>query len=126
MIEEISIPSLLAIAAMITAFGTAWLTVRKIARDAERSRKVQAASILQSAKEADLVLKEKLESKLHELEEKFHSLKEANEKDLAHHKETHSSDLKNLADKIEILRDELRAQSKNILELLTKMIGKQD
>ena len=126
MVDPINLSALLSLAAIVTALGTAWLTIRKVVKDAEKQKKVQAASILQSAKEADSVLKAEINNKIHDLETKLKVLKEVNEKDLAHLRETHNSELKNLGEKIEALRDELRQQSKSILELLTKMIEKRD
>ena len=123
--DSLNINTLLSIAAMVTAFGTAWLTIRKIAKDAEHQKKVQSATILQAAKEADAALFAKLDNKIHDLTMELKVHKESNQKDLEHLKENHNSDLKNLGEKIETLRDELRQQSKNILELLTKMIGKE-
>jgi phage host-nuclease inhibitor protein Gam len=125
MVDPINISALLSVAAMITALGGAWLTVRKIQRDSARDKKIQAAAVLQSAKEADLLLQTRLDNKIHDLATELKVLKESNEKDIAHLKETHTSELKSLGEKIEVLRDELRQQSKNILELLTKMIGKE-
>ena len=101
------------------------MTVKKIAKDSERQKKVQAATILQAAKESDSALRDKLETQIHELSQELKTYKESNQKDLEHLKETHNSELKNLGEKIEQLREELRQQSKNILELLTKMIGKE-
>lgn len=101
------------------------MTIRKISNDAERQKKVQEAKILQAAKEADASNYAKLDSKIHDLAIELKVHKESNQKDLDHLRETHNSELKNLGEKIETLRDELRQQSKNILELLTKMIGKE-
>jgi len=125
MMPPLNISTLMSVAAMITAFGTAWITIRKIAKDAEKQKKIQSASILQAAKEADAVLFTKLDNKIHDLSLELKVHKESNQKDLEHLKETHNSELKNLGEKIETLRDELRQQSKNILELLSKMIGKE-
>ena len=126
MIDPINMSTLLSLAAMITAFGTAWLTIRKIAKDMEKQKKIQAASILQSAKEADAVLIGKLEAKIHDLETNVKVMKDAHERDIEHLKETYSSEFKNLGAKIEELRDELRQQSQNILGLLSKMIDRKD
>jgi hypothetical protein len=65
-----------------------------------------------------------LEAELHELEGKFDILKDSVNKDLAHLQATYRSDFNHLSEKIEILRDEIRQQTGGILELLTKIIGK--
>lgn len=126
MIDQINMSTLLSVAAMITAFGTAWLTIRKIAKDMEKQKKVQAAAILQSAKEADAALVLKLETRIHDLETNVRVMKDTHNADIEHLKETYSSEFKNLGTKIEELRDELRQQSQNILGLLSKMIDRKD
>jgi|SRR5581483_2205084 len=113
-------------AGVVITLGTAWLTVRKIARDFERSKKEQAAEILQSAKEADAAMKLKLEGKIHDLESQVKNFKENVEKDLNHLRETYNGELKFLGQKIEELRSEVRNQHSQLVQLLTKMIENRD
>lgn len=124
MIESISISAIMGLAAAISAIGGAYLTIRKIAKDAERQKKHHAAEILQSAKEADKALKNSLEGRIHELEVGLKDLREDINKDIRHLKESYNVELKNLGEKIEALRDELRQQHAGILTLLNKMIDK--
>jgi glycerol-3-phosphate dehydrogenase len=118
----INTPTIVSLAAGITAIGGAWLTMRRIARDGARQREEHSAKILQSAKQADQELKLKLENKIHELELQLVGTREGLEKDIEHLREYHSSELKNLSDKIESLREELRQQTTGILNLLTKLV----
>jgi hypothetical protein len=116
--------SLVHVAATTTALGTAWLTIRRIAKDAKKERKEIAAEILQSAKEFDQALKIKLESKIHNLDVKVDTLKDNIDKDIAHVRETYNSEIKFLGQKIESLREEVRGQHTQLVQLLTKMIEK--
>ena len=109
---------------VITTLGGAWLTVRKVVRDAEKQKKHYAAEILQSAKEADQALKVRLENKVHELETQLKSLRENVDKDITHLREYHSSELKFLGQKIEALREEVHSQHSQLVQLLTRMIDK--
>jgi hypothetical protein len=113
MVESINISTLLSIAAMVTTIGTAILTIRKIAKDMERTKRIQEAKILQAAKEADAILNTKFDNKFKELEN-----------EIVHLKEYHMSELKNLGEKIENLRTELGVQHASLLSLLTKLVGK--
>jgi hypothetical protein len=47
-------------------------------------------------------------------------------KDLDHVKESHNAELKNLGEKIEEVRSELRFQHTQILQLLTKMVDERE
>lgn len=121
---SLTYPILLSLASGITAIGSAYLTLRKIASDAEKHHKQHAAAILQAAKEADQSLKINLENRIHELELSLQNLKEDIDKDINHLKESYNVELRNLGEKIEALRDELRQQHSGILALLNKVIDK--
>lgn len=126
MTDPVSISALLSVAAMITAVGTAWLTIRKVVKDAEKQKKIQSATILQSAKEADSILNTRLENKIHDLQSEMRVMKESHDKDLEHLKETYNGELKFLGQKIEELRSEVRNQHGQLVQLLSKMIEKND
>lgn len=119
---EITWEMILALSGAVTVIGGAWLTVRKIAKDAELQKKEQSAAILQSAKE-EIALKEKdLTAKLQALDTRIETLETSVEKDLQHLRETYNSEIRNLGQKIEDLRSELRNQHTSMVALLTKMI----
>lgn len=129
--------TLVPLAVAITTLGGAWLTIKKIARDAAKTKKEQAAEVLHAAKEADaeirLKLDAKIDNKIQALDNKIHALDakvknlEANvEKDLEHLRETYNGEIRNLGQKIEELRSELRSQHGQLVALLTKMIGERD
>lgn len=115
---------LLSIAGAITIIGTSYLTLRKIARDAAKAKKEQAAEILQAAKEEDAALKLKLTSKINELESQLEVLEKNIEKDMKYMKESYGAEIKNLGEKIENLRTDLSAQHGSLLALLTKLVDK--
>jgi len=119
---EITQEVLLSLAGAITAIGGAWLTVRKVANDLRKDKKEHAAEILQSAKE-EMALKERdLNLKISEINTKHEALEKSVEKDLAHMRETYNGEIRNLGQKIEDLRSELRNQHTQMVQLLTKMI----
>ena len=123
--EFTELSAMLPTAGAIITIGTAYLTIRKISKDAEKSKKEQAALILQEAKEEDAALYLKLDNKINELELKLENLEDSVEKDLKYLKESYSADLKNLSEKIENLRSDLSAQHSALLALLTKLIENQ-
>lgn len=116
---------ILSLAGAITVLGTSFLTIRKIAKDTAKTRKEHAAEILHEAKEQDALIKAKLEARIESLKADLSSLKLSVEKDMEHIKETYTSEIKNLGEKIESLRSELRSQSAGIIELLSKLVDKQ-
>ena len=126
MADLINMSTILSIAAIVTAVGGAWLTVRKIAKDLERQKKLHTTEILQAAREADSSLRTKLEGRIHELEIDMKSIKENHQKDIAHMKETYNGELRFLGQKIEELRSEVRNQHGQLVQLLSKMIEKND
>jgi esterase/lipase len=123
--EMFNMSTIASLAAIATSIGGGWLAIRKLSRDNEKHKKIQAAEALRGAKEADLLIKLQLESRIQELESELKSVKESIEKDMEHLKETYKTELTVLGEKIETLRDELRQQSSGIMNLLTKMIDKQ-
>lgn len=135
--SSIEISTILAIAGAITAVGGAWLTIRKIAKDFRRERELEKAQILHQTKEE--LNKFKLESKaeratkiaeidasIDRVQSELNAHKESVEKDLQHMRETYNGEIRNLGQKIEDLRTELRTQHGQLVGLLTKMIEPKD
>lgn len=109
---------------MAIALGTLVVTIQKILRNVKKERDEDAAKILQAAKEEDNALKAKLEAKVEAISVKLNNLEMSVEKDMSHLRETYTSEIKNLGEKIENLRDELRQQHSGLIELLSKIVGK--
>lgn len=119
---EITWEAILAVAGAITVIGGSWLTIRKIQKDADASKKALSDEILKSAKE-ELAKKEiELQAKLDKLNARVENLEESVDKDLQHLRETYNGEIRNLGQKIEDLRSELRNQHTQMVGLLTKMI----
>lgn len=126
---ELTWEALLVVAGAVSAIGGSWLTVRKIQKDADASRKEHEAAILEKAKaeiekamhERRLIQKE-FEGRLGELEQDLAAHRATVEKDFAHVRETYNGEIRNLGQKIEDLRSELRNQHTQMVSLLTKMI----
>lgn len=135
--NSIEISTILAIAGAVTAVGGAWLTIIKLNASYRKQRDLEAAKILHSAKEeisktktailADRVLvQNRFEARLEALEQTVETNKESVEKDMQHIRETYNGEIRNLGQKIEDLRSELRNQHGQLVGLLTKMIENKD
>jgi glycerol-3-phosphate dehydrogenase len=93
---DMEIQTLVAGAGTITMIGTAWLTVRKIAKDAAKTKKEQAAEILHAAKEADALMKSDLDGKIEALRVELGTLESNVNKDMDHLKQTYNGEIRNL------------------------------
>ena len=120
------IQTLLPVAATVTTLGGAWLTIRKIAKDSAKTKKEQAAEILHAAKEEDALMKARLEAKISALALTVSNLEANVNKDIDHLKETYNNEIRNLGQKIEDLRSELKNQHGQLVGLLTEMIKKRN
>ena len=109
---------------MAIAIGTLVLTVQKILKNIKKDRDEHAAKILQAAKEEDSLIRVKLEARIERLGAEVKNLEFSVNKDMTHLKDTYTSEIKNLGEKIETLRDELRQQHSGLIELLTKIVGR--
>lgn len=116
--------SIMPFAATFTALGGAWLTLRKIARDAHKTKKEQAQEILKAAREEDLIMKTKLEARIEGLKADLKNLEFNVNKDMGHLKENYSSEIRVLGEKIEELREQLHNQHVGVLNLLSKLVDK--
>jgi hypothetical protein len=115
---------LIPFAVTFTVLGTAWITFKKIASDARKSRKEQADEILQVAREEDSLLKAKLESRIESVKAQLSNLELNVNKDMTHLRETYSGEIRNLGEKIEELRSDLKNQHGQLVTLLTEMVKK--
>jgi uncharacterized protein YPO0396 len=116
--------SILPALGLITAVTTTWYSVQKVIREYRKNRKKEADRILDEAKELDRAVRDRLEAKIDLLEAEIHNLEESVQKDFVNLKDNHAIELKNIGEKLEILRSEIREQSHGILALLTKLVDK--
>lgn len=113
-------------AGAITAIGGAIFTIQKVFKNFRADKAEFKAEIIQEAKEDGAKAKLELEAKINALQVQLTTLKESVEKDLEHIRETYNGEIRNLGQKIEDLRVELRDQHGNLVQLLTKLIDNRD
>lgn len=110
------------IAGAIITIGGAFLTIQNIRKNMKEEKEAELAKILYEAKEEMALIKADLDSRINETKIQLVNLESSVNKDLDHMKETYSGEIRNLALKIEDLRNELRSQHGSMVSLLTKMI----
>ena len=121
---DVNFQNILSISVAVTTIGGAIITIRKIARDAEKSKKEHKADIMQSTKEEIAMVRAELESEIKAVQVDLDNLKSSVSKDLQFIKESHSSEIKHLGEKIEALREQLNSQHTQLIDFLTKLIDK--
>lgn len=103
-----------------------WIKIaREVKKERDKDRKEITATILQTAKEEDALMKAKLEARIEKIDAQVASLELSINKDISHLKETYSSEIRNLGKKIEDLRDELRSTHGQLVSLLSTLIEHQ-
>ena len=131
----ITISSILAVFAAISTISGTYLKLRKISKDRQKQLELERAIILQEAKENSnkhkLALEAKIEllendfnSKVEALSQKINNVEESINKDLTHIKESYANEVRFLGSKIEELRDEMRVQMSQVVQLVSKLIDK--
>ena len=124
-IDKIDISTLFTIAGTIfTSIGGLYMTIRKIVISREKAAKSRDASIMQQAKDQDMLLKNEINQKIRELIVKIEDDREDLQTEIEHLKETYNSELRFLGQKIEGLRAEVQNQHVQLMQILTKMINK--
>lgn len=111
-------------AAAIPAIGSIWVGYRHLRYSAQNKKDKERQAILEEAKQFDSTMREKLETKINSLETQVNALRDNVSRDFSSMKDSHTLELRNLSDKIEVLREELKDQSVGILNLLTKLVDK--
>lgn len=131
----ISLTSIASIAGVVSIVAGAWLKVRRVLKDRNEAKIVERAIIIQEAKEISAknkaavsyrldLLEADLNNKLKALSEKILALEESTAKEIGHVKESYNSELRFLGSKIEELKDEMRGQMGQIVQLVSKLIDK--
>lgn len=119
---EISTEMVMGVAGATITLGTAYLTIKKILKSNKKDKEAEQAIILQEAKEHVAQVKRELETEITQVKLDLRNLEENITKDMAHLRETYNGEIRNLGQKIEDLRSELRNQHGQLVQLLTKMI----
>jgi hypothetical protein len=108
----------------ILVIVTIVVTWQKIVKNAKKAKEDERATNLAAAKEADRLIRTQLEAKIEKLESQLNNLEISVTKDLIHLKDNYTSEIKNLGDKIEVLRDELNQRHSTLIDLLSKIVVK--
>lgn len=123
---EIELKMIVGVAGMVTAVCAAIYQVNKVSKIFKNDRKEFKAEMLQEAKENDAKLRHKFEADINALKAKLENLEENVNKDMDHLRETYNGEIRNLGNKIEDLRTELRNQHGQLVGLLSKMIDSRE
>lgn len=115
---------ILYLAGAIVTLGTAYLTIKKVINANKSEKKAQANEILKCAREEIGSIEQKLLTKIQIVEDRIEILEKDVNKDITHLKESYSNEIKSLGEKIENLREELRVQHANLLNLIMKLVEK--
>ena len=111
-----------AAAAVVTAIGGIYAVLKKWYRHSQEKKAKYRQDILNEASSEAIKFKEELEEKIKKLETELDTQKQNIYKDTGYLKESHSNEIRNLTEKIEELREDLKIQHVGILNLLTKLI----
>ncbi len=113
-----------AVGGAVTAIGGIYAIVKRLMTNSKRKKEDYRNSILKEAKQEVNKLEKELEEKIKKVNFEVQDLRDCISKDIINLKENHAVELKNLSEKIELLREELKSQSSGILILLTKLVDK--
>lgn len=117
--EPIAIGSL--IAALSVLLGI-WVAVGKIKKGFKEEIMSDAELAIQKAHTMAKGDLEKFQGQINLLTERLSNMDEKFQKDVAHIRETYNNEIKNLGTKIEDLREEMRHQHTQLIDLLTQMV----
>jgi chromosome segregation ATPase len=109
-------------ASSVAVIGGIYTTTRHFLNSFRIKREMYREEILLKAREQADKVKEELEEKIKALEVEFNGQKESISKDLNYLKQAYTSEIKNLGEKIEDIRDQLNQQHGQLVSLLTRMI----
>jgi hypothetical protein len=123
MFEFYSNNIVLVIAGIITTVIGGIYSLIKINRELKKIKSLESLQIIEEAEKLDHILKEKMETRINLLEIQLQNLEASINKDLENIKDNHAIELKNLSERIELLRDDLHNQHSQILSLLTKLVN---
>jgi F0F1-type ATP synthase membrane subunit b/b' len=116
--------TLIPVLGALATLGGLIATGQRIVRNARKEREHQFQNYLKSAKEEDAVLEAKFEAKISKVEWELENLKQITNNEFEHVRETYNSEIKNLGEKIESLRDQLNTQHSQLIEFLSRLIDK--
>lgn len=101
-----------------------YYTALKIFREVRKAKKAAGEKLLEQAKEHTDAVKAQLESKITILENQLHNLEVSVTKEIEHVKEIQANEIRNLAAKVDQLREELQESHNHLINLLTTLVNK--
>jgi hypothetical protein len=111
---------------VLTALGSIaglWLTFIQIKKKVAEEFQSKVNSAIDTAAKAGEHQADLLRRELELLDGKIQSLESSFAKDVEHIKSTYNNEIKNLAERIDVLRDEVRGQHSQLVGILTKMLN---
>jgi hypothetical protein len=122
---QFDVPTMVeALGSLVAVIGGLYTTYRHISLSLKIKKENEKQAILDEAKtELDKVSIE-LNEKIKDLEIELALAKENITKDFVHMKEIYSAEINELGSKIEALRQDLQSQHSQMIELLTRLVGK--
>ena len=112
-----------AIGGAATAIGSTWAAIKHLKYNRKSKKEKERQEILDTAHEAMSKIEVKLNGRINKLEIELEAQKLSVSRDLDHVKEIYNAEIRNLADKIDSLRQDLGEQHSNMVALLTKLVG---
>jgi len=106
----------------ITAIGGIYTAIKKWIRHSTDKKEKYKQDILKQARSETEKIRRELEDKIEKLEIEVETQKQNIYKDIGYLRESHSNEIRNLTEKIEELREDLKIQHVGILNLLTKLV----
>jgi hypothetical protein len=106
----------------ITACGGLWAGYRHIRYSMQAKKDKYRQDIIDQAKEEMAKIKVGLENRIKVVEIELQTQKESVSKDLSHLKDSYTSEVKILGQRIEELRQDLVSQHSSLVALLTKLV----
>jgi hypothetical protein len=110
------------VAAAVTAIGGVYTVIKAWVKHAKVKKEAYKQDILLEARNEADKFRAEVEVRIQKIEIEVETQKESIYKDIGYLKESHTVEIRNLTEKIENLREDLKAQHSSILSLLTKLI----
>lgn len=123
-LNSLSLELVISIVSISVALIGGFFSIQGIIKNIKEDKQKELERVLLEAQENLSLLELKLTAKINENKAEIKTLENSVNKDLNHLKETYNTEIKNLGQKIEQLREELRSQHDSLVTLLTKMIDK--
>lgn len=119
---EITWEAILSVATAVATIGGAYITVLKIQKSRKEAKEAERQAILDEVNQILALKEQEFKAQVEEVSSRVDGLEASVKKDLDHIRETYNGEIRNLGEKIENLRTELRNQHGSLVQLLSKLI----